>query len=100
MTEPQCFPLYEGFDLPPIEAMKHNCPMVCSNTGSLYEVVGGAGEYFDPTSISCIINATKSVVYSSTRQIDLCKKGEKRVEFVSWEVCAKETTEVYKSNYD
>ena len=42
--------LYEGFGLPPLEAMACGCPVVCSRTGSLPEVCGGAVEYFDPTS--------------------------------------------------
>ena len=41
---------YEGFGLPPLEAMSHGCPVVCSNGGSIPEVVGDAGVYFDPNS--------------------------------------------------
>ncbi len=40
--------LYEGFGIPPLEAMAHQCPVISSNTSSMPEVIGSAGEYFDP----------------------------------------------------
>jgi glycosyltransferase involved in cell wall biosynthesis len=43
--------LYEGFGIPPLEAMSYGCPVVCSKTSSIPEVVGDAGEYFDPGDI-------------------------------------------------
>ena len=46
--------LYEGFGLPLLEAMSCGCPVICSNTSSIPEVVGNAAIYFDPRSLSSI----------------------------------------------
>ncbi|MEJ2009039.1 MAG: glycosyltransferase family 1 protein, partial [Acidobacteriota bacterium] len=49
-AEMLCFPsLFEGFGMPPVEAMASGCPVICSNTTSLPEVVGDAALVFDPT---------------------------------------------------
>jgi glycosyltransferase involved in cell wall biosynthesis len=89
--------LYEGFGIPPLEAMAYKCPVVCSNTSSIPEVVGDAGVYFDPYSIESIRLATERVVESESLINDLIRKGENRLKFFSWDKCANETLKVYKS---
>jgi glycosyltransferase involved in cell wall biosynthesis len=88
--------LYEGFGIPPLEAMSFNCPVVCSNVSSIPEVVGNAGEYFDPYTVESIIEAMEKVLFSVDIQQDLITKGQERVKMFSWEKCATETALVYK----
>lgn len=88
--------LYEGFGLPPLEAMASGCPVICSNTSSLPEVVGTAGEYFDPRSQESMIEAMEGVMISLDRREDLISKGFKQSTKFSWERCAKETLGLYQ----
>lgn len=88
--------LYEGFGLPPLEAMVCNCPVISSNTSSMPEVIGDAGEFFDPTNISSIRQAISNVVYSSLKRQQLIELGNERVKYFTWAKCAQETLAVYK----
>lgn len=87
--------LYEGFGIPPLEAMAHGCPVVSSNTSSMPEVIGEAAEYFDPTSLESICEAIHRVVYSEVRKTELIEKGYNRIKSFSWDKCANETLSVY-----
>jgi len=86
---------YEGFGLPPLEAMAQDCPVVSSNTSSLPEVIGDAAEVFNPASVDDISRAIQSVVYSSEYQEQLIIKGRKRVKLFTWEKCAQQTMSIY-----
>lgn len=88
--------LYEGFGLPPLEAMAHECPVVLSNTSSMPEIVGTAGEYFNPKSVDEIASAITKVVFDENRRTELVSLGKNRLGNFSWEKCARETIEVYK----
>lgn len=88
---------YEGFGLPPLEAMAMQCPVVSSNTSSMPEVIGHAAEYFDPIDTDSIRSAIENVVFSDLRANDLIEKGNKRVQQFAWSVCAKKTLDVYKN---
>lgn len=88
--------LYEGFGIPPLEAMSFDCPVVCSNTSSLPEVVGDAAEYFDPADEDNIGAAIEKIVSSKVLAADLVIKGREQIKKFSWEKCAKETLEVYE----
>lgn len=89
--------IYEGFGIPPLEAMSLNCPVCCSDTSSIPEVVGNAAEYFDPHSIESMRTSIESVLDSTTRQTELIKYGHLRCEKFSWKRCANETLKVYRS---
>jgi glycosyltransferase involved in cell wall biosynthesis len=89
--------LYEGFGIPPLEAMSLDCPVVCSNTSSIPEVVGAAGEYFDPYDLDSMIEAIEKVVYSEEVSNNLRKLGKERVKKFSWDLCAEQTMKVYQS---
>jgi len=89
--------LYEGFGLPPLEAMSHDCPVICSNGGSLPEVVSDAGTFFDPYSVEAIADAIESVVANTERSKQLQLLGEERITHFSWEDCASQTLEIYQS---
>jgi len=87
--------LYEGFGLPPLEAMLHNCPVICSRTSSIPEVVGEAGEYFDPTDIDSMSAAINHVVYSPQRAKSLILLGLKQAQRFTWGNCADLHRQIY-----
>lgn len=88
--------LYEGFGIPPLEAMALGCPVVCSNVSSIPEIVGDAGEYFDPERIDSICAALETVLQSSERRAELIRKGYKKCVEYSWDRCASETLAIYR----
>lgn len=66
-----CPSLYEGFGLPCVEAMGFGCPVVCADRGSLPEVVGPAGIYFDPDDADSIRQAIEQAAFdtAATRKL-------------------------------
>lgn len=88
--------LYEGFGLPPLEAMAHNCPVICSNTSSIPEVVGDAAEMFDPRDEESIRASIERVVFNDSFRDDLICRGKERHKMFSWDRCARETLDVYR----
>ena len=88
---------YEGFGIPPLEAMAHRCPVVSSNTSSMPEVIGHAGEYFNPMNTTEMQHAIESVVYSDSRIAELRAMGTARLAHFSWATCAKQTLAVYRN---
>lgn len=89
--------LYEGFGLPPLEAMAHDCPVVCSNTSSMPEVVRDAAEMFDPSDLDAMRHAIERIAFDSERRADLVKRGRERLNHFSWKRCAEETLAIYRS---
>jgi glycosyltransferase involved in cell wall biosynthesis len=87
--------LYEGFGLPPLEAMSAGCPVVCSRTSSLPEVCGDAAEYFDPTQPESIANSIERAVASNARRQELITLGLIQVGKFSWDLCARQTAAIY-----
>ena len=63
--------LYEGFGIPPLEAMHYQCPVICSNVGSILEVVGDAGIYFDPTSSHALKMSIENIKKVPAREFKL-----------------------------
>jgi glycosyltransferase involved in cell wall biosynthesis len=88
--------LYEGFGIPPLEAMSLDCPVVCSNTSSIPEVVGDAAVTFDPADPEAIRAALEAVLSSESLREQLIERGRRRKELFSWERCARETLDVYR----
>jgi glycosyltransferase involved in cell wall biosynthesis len=86
---------YEGFGLPPLEAMAQGVPVVSSKTSSMPEVIGDAAEFFDPESSEDLAGALERVVYSSARAAALVTLGEQRLTQFSWRRCALETAASY-----
>ncbi|MCA2247983.1 glycosyltransferase family 4 protein [Mycobacterium intracellulare] len=87
---------YEGFGLPPLEAMSHGCPVVCSNAGSIPEVVADAGVYFNPNSPDELRTALERVATNEALQADLRSRGYARIAAFSWDKCAAETARIYR----
>jgi glycosyltransferase involved in cell wall biosynthesis len=88
--------LYEGFGLPLLEAMANNCPVISSNTSSMPEVLGNAGQYFDPKNSENILYSIESVIYSDSRINELRMLGSERIKYFSWTKCAENTNAVYE----
>ncbi len=88
--------LYEGFGIPPLEAMSLACPVACSNNSSIPEVVGDAGEYFDPGNIDSMRVALESVLNSAARRSELIDSGLVRCTEFSWTQCARQTLAIYQ----
>ncbi|VVB55591.1 D-inositol-3-phosphate glycosyltransferase [uncultured archaeon] len=91
---------YEGFGLPPLEAMACGCPVIASNTSSLPEVVGDAGIMIDPYNIDELSEAMYSVLINEMDRKDMIKKGLERAEMFSWKKTAEETLEVYEEVFN
>lgn len=92
--------IYEGFGLPPLEAMACGTPVITSNTSSLPEVVGDAGIMIDPPDVDGLADAMHEVLTNEGLREDMIKKGLERAKMFSWEKCARETLEVYEEVYD
>jgi len=88
--------LYEGFGIPPLEAMSFDCPVVCSNVSSIPEVVGDAGAMFDPTDVASMRTVMEQVVEDAVLRAALVARGRQRLGLFSWERCARETAQVYQ----
>ena len=89
--------MYEGFGMPLVEAMSHDCPIVSSTGGSLPEVAGPAAEYFDPSSHEDLARAIEAVALHPTRRTELIDLGRVRRSLFTWSRCASETAAVYRS---
>jgi glycosyltransferase involved in cell wall biosynthesis len=88
---------YEGFGLPPLEAMAMQCPVVSSETSSMPEVIGDAAEYFDPHQVDSMRCAIERVVFSEEKTRALIEKGNARVKQFTWEQCAEKTLKIYRT---
>jgi glycosyltransferase involved in cell wall biosynthesis len=88
--------LYEGFGLPPLEAMACGCPIIVSHTASLPEVCGDAASYVDPYDVDSIAKGIGEVVVNETRRQELIKKGLERAKLFSWEKSAREHIRVFE----
>ncbi|MCK5665670.1 MAG: glycosyltransferase family 4 protein, partial [Thiotrichaceae bacterium] len=77
--------LYEGFGLPPLEAMACGCPVIVSNVASLPEVCADAAIYFDPYKVEDISEKIKLVIDNEQLRIELCAKGIERAKQFSWD---------------
>lgn len=76
--------LYEGFGLPPLEAMANGCPVVASWTASIPEVCGEAALYFDPRSVDSIAVAMQRVLDDEPLRHRLRDAGRERVAIFTW----------------
>lgn len=86
---------YEGFGIPPLEAMAMQCPVACSNSSSIPEVVGEAAELFDPNDLEDIVRAIELVCFDGDRRQELVAAGRNRLRLFSWDKCAEQTARIY-----
>lgn len=87
---------FEGFGLPPLEAMRCGAPVIAGNRTSLPEVVGDAGLLVDPFDEEAIAAAIAQLIDNSDLRFELRVKGLERARMFDWQETARRTLEVYK----
>ena len=87
--------LYEGFGLPPLEAMASGTPVVTSNVSSLPEVAGNAAELVDPYDTRSIADGIHRVLTDEGLRTDLRRRGLARAHQFSWESSVRRVREIY-----
>ena len=93
-AEALVFPsLYEGFGLPPLEAMACGCPVAVARAGALPEVCGDAAQYFDPTDPEAIAAAVDDLLADREGAVE---RGLRRAQGFSWDNCALRHDDVYE----
>ena len=88
--------LYEGFGLPPLEAMAKACPVISSDRASLPEILGSAALYFNPEKEDELIEKIIKVLDEKELRENLIIKGLEQVKKYSWWQCANDTLSVYQ----
>ena len=88
--------LYEGFGIPPLEAMACGTVVVAANRSSIPEIVGEAAVLFDPDSVEDLAHCLQTVVSTPTLRDELIISGRARAALYSWDNTARMSLEVYK----
>ena len=88
--------LYEGFGLPPLEAMACGAPVITSNTSALPEVVGDAALLIDPHSSEDLSEAMRAVLADGEMRSTMRRQSLERAALFSWERAAADTLKVYR----
>jgi len=87
---------YEGFGLPPLEAMACGTPVITSNVSSLPEVVGDAAVLINPENVFDIARGIREVLLDETLRAELIRRGHAQAARFSWERTAREALEIYR----
>jgi len=87
---------YEGFGMPVLEAFANNCPVCLSYAGSLPEVAGKAGIYFNPDDQDSLLEAIKKTIYDPAFSRSMICAGIEQLKSFSWNTCAKQTIQCYQ----
>jgi glycosyltransferase involved in cell wall biosynthesis len=88
--------LYEGFGLPPLEAMANGTPVLASNVSSLPEILGDAALMVNPENVFEISRGLKHLLFDSHLRVGLVEKGFQQVRLYSWKIAAKIVWETYR----
>jgi alpha-1,3-rhamnosyl/mannosyltransferase len=91
--------LYEGFGLPPLEAMSYGTPVLCSNRASLPEVVGDAAFLVDPEDDAALRHGLERMYQDDALCAELSKKGRIQAARFSWEKTAQQTLGAYRKYF-
>jgi glycosyltransferase involved in cell wall biosynthesis len=87
---------YEGFGLPPLEAMASGTPVVCSNSTSLPEVVGDAAVIVSPDNVFDIARGIRDVLVDPELRAEMIRRGHERCRWFRWDDAAREVLKVYE----
>jgi len=88
--------LYEGFGLPPLEAMAQNLPVICSDIPCLREICGPAAEYFKPTDANDMANKILNLLSNQNRQTELRQLGLEQIKKYNWQKTVVEHLKIYQ----
>jgi glycosyltransferase involved in cell wall biosynthesis len=88
--------LYEGFGLPPLEAMANRTPVVASNTSSLPEVLDEAAMLVNPENVFEIARGMKLILMDDILRQRLVQKGLEQVSKFSWKIAAERVVKTYQ----
>jgi glycosyltransferase involved in cell wall biosynthesis len=88
--------LYEGFGLPPLEAMACGTPVIAGDAASLPEIVGDAGILVPPEDINGLAGSVEQLLATPSLAEEYTEKGLARAHQFSWDKTAKETLRVYR----
>lgn len=92
--------IYEGFGIPPLEAMKCSCPVICSNTSSFPEVCGNAALTTDPHKEKGIENGIRKILNNKDFAENLVKRGLVQAQKFSWDRSAKKLLKIFTDIYE
>jgi len=89
--------IYEGFGLPPLEAMASGVPVITTNCSSLPEIVGNAGVQIDQHNVHALCDVIEEILDDNVKTDKMIQRGILQAKSFSWEKCATSVVDVYKS---
>lgn len=89
--------LFEGFGLPPLEAMACGCPVATSNSSAMPEICGDAALYFEPTDVNAIASSILQLANDSAQRAELSRRGRERAMSFTWRRAAEQTLDALLS---
>ena len=91
---------FEGFGVPPLEAMACGAPVITSNTSSLPEVVADAALLVDPNNIAALAQAIQTLLENEQLRAEMVQKGYRQAQKYTWDMSARRMIQVYQKLYD